>query len=116
MLVIVASIAFTLSVCLSNAQDPQFPWQIPQSQAGGSPGLMEVFNPQKSPSSGSQRCVVEPHERIACGEPKLKQEECEDISCCYDAHGCYYAKAGGYLHDTVKMDDYIVINLATLSL
>ncbi|KAG1942452.1 zona pellucida glycoprotein 2, like 2 [Pimephales promelas] len=93
MLVIAASIAFTLSVCLSNAQDPQFPWQIPQSQAGGSPGLMEVFNPQKSPSSGSQRCVVEPHERIACGEPKLNQEECEDISCCYDAHGCYYAKA-----------------------
>lgn len=93
MLVIAASIVFTLSVCLSNAQDPQFPWH----QAGGSsfsPGLKEVFNPQMSSSSGSQRCVVELHERIECGEPDLTPEECDDISCCYDAQGCYYAKAG----------------------
>ncbi|XP_077055632.1 zona pellucida glycoprotein 2, like 2 isoform X2 [Siphateles boraxobius] len=96
MLVIAASIAFTLSVCLSNAHDPPFPLKMPQRQAGGSsfsPGLKEVFNPQMNSSSGSQRCVVEQHERIECGEPDLTPEECEDISCCYDAHGCYYAKA-----------------------
>lgn len=118
MLIIAALIAFTLSVCLSNAQDSQFPWQIPQYQAGGlsfSPVLkefpqQETLNPQqeKTPMSSSsepQRCVVEQHERILCGEPDITPAECEDISCCYDAQGCYYAKAGEFLHDTVKMDD-----------
>uniref|UniRef100_A0A8C2KNF9 Zona pellucida sperm-binding protein 4 n=1 Tax=Cyprinus carpio TaxID=7962 RepID=A0A8C2KNF9_CYPCA len=101
MSVIAALIAFTLSVYLSNAQDPQFPWQLPQSQAGGlsfSPVLKELpqqsFSPELSQmSSGSQRCVVEQHERIECGEPDITPAECEDISCCYDAGGCYYARA-----------------------
>ncbi|KAK9972943.1 hypothetical protein ABG768_023697 [Culter alburnus] len=110
MLTIAALIAFTLSVCLSNAQDSQFPWQMPQYQAGGlssSPVLkefpqqkmfnpqQEMFNPQQemSSSSGSQRCVVEQQERVECGEPDITPAECEDISCCYDAQGCYYAKA-----------------------
>ncbi|XP_067314401.1 zona pellucida glycoprotein 2, like 2 [Pseudorasbora parva] len=106
MLVIAASVAFTLSVCLSNAQESQFPWQMPQYQAGGlssSPALkefpqQEMLDAQQertpmSSSSASQRCVVEQHERIECGEPDLTPAECEDISCCYDAQGCYYAKA-----------------------
>lgn len=113
MLVIASSIVFTLIVCLSNAQDPQFSWQMPQYQAGGlpfSPGLKELPRQQEertpARTSGSQRCVVEQHERIECGEPDLTPEECEDISCCHDAQGCYYAKAGEFLHDTVKMDEY----------
>ncbi|ROL41744.1 Zona pellucida sperm-binding protein 4 [Anabarilius grahami] len=106
MLIIAALIAFTLSVCLSNAQDSQFPWQMPQYQAGGlsfSAVLkefpqQEMFNPQQertpvSSSSGSQRCVLEQQERVECGEPDITPAECEDISCCYDAQGCYYAKA-----------------------
>ncbi|XP_073707790.1 zona pellucida glycoprotein 2, like 2 [Garra rufa] len=111
MLVIAALIAFTLSVFLSNAQDPQFPWQMPQYQAGGlsySPVLKEFpqqeifqlqqgFSPElsemSSSFSNSQRCVVEQYERIECGEPDITSAECEDISCCYDVQGCYYAKA-----------------------
>ncbi|XDV36264.1 hypothetical protein PO909_006075 [Leuciscus waleckii] len=90
MLVIASSIVFTFIVCLSNAQDPQFSWQKPQYQ--------EIFHPQQEErtpvrTSESQRCVVEQHERIECGEPDLTPEECEDISCCHDAQGCYYAKA-----------------------
>lgn len=116
MLRIVALIAFTLSVCLSNAQESQFPWQMPQYQAGGlsiSPVLkefpqQEMFNPQQErtppgSSSGSQRCAVEQQERVECGEPDITPDECEDISCCYDAQGCYYAKAGEFLHDTVNI-------------
>ncbi len=98
MLIIAALIAFTLSVYLSNAQDPQFPWQMPQYQAP----VLKEFPPQFSPElsqmsssfSGSQRCVVEQYERIECGEPDISSDECEDIRCCYDAQGCYYAKAG----------------------
>ncbi len=92
MLVIAALIVFTLSVYLSSAQDPQFPspWQMAP--------VLEEFSPepsQKSSSfSGSQRCVLEQYERIECGEPDISSDECEAISCCYDAQGCYYAKAG----------------------
>ncbi|KAF4111939.1 zona pellucida glycoprotein 2, like 2 [Onychostoma macrolepis] len=103
MLVIAALIAFSLSVYLSNAQDPQFPWQMPQYQAGGSPisPVLEEFPQQFSPEpsqmsssfSGSQRCVVQQDERIKCGEPDISSDECEVIGCCYDAQGCYYAKA-----------------------
>ncbi|XP_051997177.1 zona pellucida sperm-binding protein 4-like [Xyrauchen texanus] len=116
MLIIEALIAFTLSVYLSNAQDPQFPWQMPKYQAGGLsfiPALpplkelpqQELYYPQqvfppdmRDPqgllsSSGSQRCVVEQFERIECGEPDITPAECEAISCCYDRRSCYYGKA-----------------------
>ncbi|XP_026070044.1 zona pellucida glycoprotein 2, like 2 isoform X1 [Carassius auratus] len=111
MLVIAALIVFTLSVNLSNAQDQQFPRQLIQYQVGGSSfspvlkefsrqemfDLQQGFSPELSPRSssfsGSQRCVVEQYERIECGEPDITPAECEDISCCYDAQGCYYARA-----------------------
>ncbi|XP_016365919.1 zona pellucida sperm-binding protein 4-like [Sinocyclocheilus rhinocerous] len=107
MSVIAALIAFTLSVYSSNARDPQSPWQMPQYQAGGlsfSPVLKEFpqqqrvqFSPElsqmSSSFSGSQRCVLEQYERIECGEPGITSDECELISCCYDAQGCYYATA-----------------------
>ncbi|RXN33514.1 zona pellucida sperm-binding 4-like protein [Labeo rohita] len=68
----------------------EFPQQeMFQLQQGFSPELSEM----SSSFSGSQRCVVEQHERIECGEPDISPAECEDISCCYDVHGCYYAKA-----------------------
>lgn len=90
MLVIAALIAFTLSVYLSSAQDPQFPWQMTPvlKEFAPEPGQMS------SSFSGSQRCVVQQYERIECGEPDISSDQCEAISCCYDAQGCYYAKAG----------------------
>ncbi|XP_051986389.1 zona pellucida sperm-binding protein 4-like isoform X2 [Xyrauchen texanus] len=117
MLIIIALIAFTLSVYLSNAQDPQLPWHMPKYQAGGlsfSPILpplkespqQELYNPQEvfppdmsdpqgqlSSSSRSQRCVVEQYARIECGEPDITPAECEAISCCHDGQRCYYGKA-----------------------
>lgn len=99
------------SVYLINAQDPQFPREMPQYHAGG--GLpfslilkefprekQKMFSPESPLSSaGSQRCVVPQFERIECGEPDISPAECEDISCCYGDQGCYYGKAGELLQD-----------------
>lgn len=96
------------SMYLINAQDLQFPREMPQYHDGGglpfSPVLedkQEMFNLRResfspeSPlsSTGSQRCVVPQFERIECGEPDISPSECEDISCCYGDQGCYYGKA-----------------------
>ncbi|XP_043097660.1 LOW QUALITY PROTEIN: zona pellucida glycoprotein 2, like 2 [Puntigrus tetrazona] len=101
-------VAFTLSVYFSNAQDPRFPWQMSRYLSGGlafSPVLKEFppqqervrFSPEMSSSfsgSQSQRCALERHhERVECGQPDVTSDECDVISCCYDARGCYYPKA-----------------------
>lgn len=100
MVVIEAFLAFTLSLYFSDAQDQQISWQMPQYQSGGLSPFVKEFGQQELrgdpvSSSSHQRCVLEQYERIECGEPDITPDECDAISCCYDGHGCYYAKAGG---------------------
>lgn len=96
-------LAITLSVYFSNAQNPQPSRQMPQYQAGGLSFLpvlkefaqRELHDPQRQVKvSSRQRCVLEPHERIECGESDVTEDDCDAISCCYDGQGCYYARAG----------------------
>ncbi|XP_065149731.2 zona pellucida glycoprotein 2, like 2 [Paramisgurnus dabryanus] len=94
MVVIEAFLAFTLSLYLSNAQDQQFSWQMPQYQSGGlSKYYQQELRGDPVSSSSHQRCVLEQYERIACGESDITPDECYAIGCCYDGQGCYYAKA-----------------------
>ncbi|XP_057194384.1 zona pellucida glycoprotein 2, like 2 isoform X1 [Triplophysa rosa] len=97
-----AVLAFTLSVYFSNAQNPQSSWQMPQYEAGGLSFLPvlkefaqhELHDPQQQVKvSSRQRCVLEQHERIECGESDVTADDCDAISCCYDGQGCYYARA-----------------------
>ncbi|KAM5180810.1 trefoil factor 1 [Mantella aurantiaca] len=42
-------------------------------------------------------CIVEPHERVNCGDPGISPIECFNKGCCFDksdqhAIWCYYAK------------------------
>ncbi|XP_056607575.1 zona pellucida glycoprotein 2, like 2 isoform X2 [Triplophysa dalaica] len=89
-------LAITLSVYFSNAQNPQPSRQMPQYQAGGFEEFAqrELHDPQQQVKvSSRQRCVLEQHERIECGESDITEDDCDAISCCYDGQGCYYARA-----------------------
>lgn len=121
MVVIEAVFAFTLSVYFSIAQNPQSSWQMPQYQAGGlsfSPVLKafaqhELYEQQQQQQqvSSRQRCVLEHHERIECGEPDITEEECDAISCCYDGQNCYYARAGESSSYIKKIHAYFIFFL-----
>ncbi|XP_076872866.1 zona pellucida sperm-binding protein 4-like [Brachyhypopomus gauderio] len=41
----------------------------------------------------SQRCVVDDHDKVLCGQQNISAVDCESINCCFDGHLCYYGKA-----------------------
>ncbi|XP_014875581.1 zona pellucida sperm-binding protein 4-like isoform X1 [Poecilia latipinna] len=45
------------------------------------------------PAAPLHECVLEEAEKIQCGAPGITVDQCQDISCCFDGHLCYYGKA-----------------------
>ncbi|XP_063067813.1 zona pellucida sperm-binding protein 4-like isoform X2 [Engraulis encrasicolus] len=48
------------------------------------------MKPTEDLSTQSQRCQVEPMDRVQCGEPDVTGAECLEINCCFDGRECFY--------------------------
>lgn len=86
---------------LTSGLNKQYRQQLVHSssvEAPGSPAPSERAQAEHAPSSGGDKCNIEPNRRFDCARDKiLSQRECEDRGCCYapvlDAGGapwCFY--------------------------